>query len=70
MNYKVIKIEEDMDFGCEERPDNQPVMAVVTLQDEEGNLRSRKVPDAYLYEKNINEMDEVMVDEDGNLLKR
>lgn len=33
MKYTVISIDEDLDFGCEERSDDDPVMAVVTLQD-------------------------------------
>lgn len=32
----VKKIEEDVDFGCEERAENMPVMAVVTLEDSDG----------------------------------
>lgn len=26
MNYRVLRIEEDVDFGCEERKDGDPVM--------------------------------------------
>ena len=36
MKYTVLRIAEDVDYGCEERDVNQPVMAVVTLRDEEG----------------------------------
>lgn len=32
MIYTVLKIEEDLDYGCEDRRDDQPVMAVVTLR--------------------------------------
>lgn len=31
MIYTVKRIEEDVDYGCEERPEDVPVMAVVTL---------------------------------------
>ena len=36
MNYRVLRIEEDVDFGCEERKEGDPVMAVVRLEDEDG----------------------------------
>ncbi len=31
MMYTVKRIDEDLNFGCEERPDEVPVMAIVTL---------------------------------------
>ena len=31
MIYTVKRIDEDLDFGCEERPKGMPVMAIVTL---------------------------------------
>ena len=31
MIYMVKRIDEDLDFGCEERVEGVPVMAVVTL---------------------------------------
>ena len=36
MKYTVKRIDEDIDFGCEERSADAPVMAVVTLIDEAG----------------------------------
>ena len=45
MSWRVLKIEENMDFGCEERPEGAPVMAVVRLQDEEGNEKTLLYPD-------------------------
>ena len=27
MNYRVVRIEEDVEFGCEERKEGDPVMA-------------------------------------------
>ena len=55
--YTVKRIDEDLDFGCEER--NGPVMAVVTLEDPAGGERIIRVPDQELYEKGINENDQV-----------
>ena len=36
MIYTVKRIEEDLDFGCEERPKGMPVMAIVTLTNSSG----------------------------------
>ncbi len=66
MIFKVQKIEEDIDFGCEERMDDEPVMAVVTLQDEAGAEKRVKIPDQLLYDREINEVDQVIFDENGN----
>ena len=33
MQYKVLKIEEDMDFGCEERQPGEALMSVVLVED-------------------------------------
>ena len=70
MIFKVQKIEEDIDFGCEERMDDEPVMAVVTLQDEAGAEKRVKIPDQLLYDREINEGDQVIFDENGKLQKR
>lgn len=70
MIFKVQKIEEDIDFGCEERMDDEPVMAVVTLQDEAGAEKRVKMPDQLLYDREINEEDQVIFDENGKLQKR
>ncbi|MDO4523639.1 MAG: hypothetical protein Q4B57_10940 [Eubacteriales bacterium] len=51
MRYTVEKIEEDLDFGCEERADDMPVQAVVTLLDENGETLVRKFSDEHLYRK-------------------
>lgn len=69
MFYIVNKIEEDLDFGCEERPEGAPVMAVVTLTDEEKKELVLRHEDALLYERNINENDRVYIDGDGTLQK-
>ena len=47
MIYIVKRIDEDLDFGCEERAKDAPVMAVVTLVDSSGEelrVKSRGCP--------------------------
>lgn len=67
MKYKVLRIDEDVDFGCEERSENEPVMAVVTLLDENGKETEIKMEDQLLYDRNINEGDIVTMDEKKQL---
>ena len=55
MKYTVLRIDEDIDYGCEERDENQPVMAVVTLRDEEGLEITLRQEDQMLYDREINE---------------
>ena len=62
-------IEEDLDFGCEERPKGMPVMAIVTLMDSSGEEIRIKAEDAMLYECNINEGDKVSLDMNNKLEK-
>ena len=62
--YTVKRIEEDLDFGCEEREEGAPVMAVVTLVDSFGEEMRVKAEDAILYERDINEGDKVYFDKD------
>lgn len=69
MIYKVLRIEEDIDFGCEERADDSPVMAIVTLQDENGSKQRIRVADQFLYDNGIDEEDDVVIREDGKLQK-
>lgn len=69
MKYRVQRIDEDIDFGCEERMDGAPVMAVVTLADEEGREMKLRQPDQMLYSRKINEGDLVFLDEKGELQK-
>jgi len=69
MRYKVLKIEEDVDFGCEERGEDSPVMAVVILQDENGNEQKIRQEDQMLYERDINEGDLVFFNERQELEK-
>lgn len=56
MIYTVKRIDEDLDFGCEERAKDAPVMAVVILVDSSGEELRVKAEDALLYKNNINEV--------------
>ena len=69
MIYTVKRIDEDLDFGCEERSADAPVMAVVTLVDSSGAELRVKAEDAMLYEREINEGDQVYFDEKNQLAK-
>ena len=69
MMYTVKRIDEDLDFGCEERPEDVPVMALVTLVDSSGKEVTVKAEDAKLYERNINEGDIVCLDVNNKLEK-
>ena len=55
MKYQVMRIEEDLDFGCEERGADEPVMAVVVLKDENGTESRIRQEDQMLYDRNIEE---------------
>ena len=46
MMYTVKRIDEDLEFGCEERLDDAPVMALVTLVDSSGKEVTVKAEDA------------------------
>ena len=59
MIYTVKRIDEDLDFGCEERPKGMPVMAIVTLINSSREEVIVILEDAMLYERNINEGDKV-----------
>ena len=65
MKYQVVRIDEDIDFGCEERSADEPVMAVVVLQDENGNESRIRQEDQMLYDRNIEEGDTVILNENG-----
>ena len=69
MMYTVKRIDEDLDFGCEERLEDAPVMALVTLVDSSGKEVTVKAEDAKLYERNINEGDKVCLDVNNKLEK-
>ena len=69
MIYTVKRIDEDVDFGCEERSEDVPVMAVVTLTNSLGEELVIKAEDAMLYECNINEGDKVSLHANNKLEK-
>ena len=69
MMYTVKRIDEDLDFGCEERLEDAPVMALVTLVDSSGKELTVKAEDAEIYESNINEGDKVCLDVNNKLEK-
>lgn len=69
MQYKVIRIEENMDFGCEERQSGERLMSVVILEREDGREISLKHDDERLYERDINEGDIVTLDENREIWK-
>ena len=54
--YKIKRIEEP-DFGCEGRPEGQPVMDKVYLEDEKGNEMIIEAADEFLYQINLDEGD-------------
>ncbi len=69
MIYTVVKIEEDMDFGCEERSPGSPVMAVLALRDKKGNIINIRYPDKELYDLDINAGDLVFYETGKDLEK-
>ena len=69
MMYTVKRIDEDLDFGCEERPEDVPVMALVTLVNSSGKEVTVKAEDAELYERNIKKGDKVWLDVNNKLEK-
>ena len=69
MIYIVKRIDEDLNFECEERAEGALVMAVVTLMNSSGEEFIVKAEDDMLYERNINEGDKVCFDEENKLEK-
>lgn len=69
MKYTVKRIDEDLDFGCEEHIEGVPIMAVVTLIDDDGQEIKFRQPDQMLYDRNISEGDVVFLDGKQELQK-
>ncbi len=65
--YKVLKIYED-DFGCEERAADYEPQVIVTVKTFDESEICLKQSDAWMYEQNINEGDDVIL-VDGRLKK-
>ena len=61
--YTVERIEE-LDFGCEGRPEGMKDMVRVFLKGENGEEESLKVEDAWLYAQGIDEGSKVELTED------
>ena len=68
--YRVIDIEEDLDFGCEERPEGEKKKAIAVLQDEEGKVTRFRMEDELFTLRGILPGDEVWMDEEGKLTKK
>lgn len=66
--YRVKRIDEP-DFGCEGRPEGQPVMDKVYLVDEEGKELIIEAADELLYEINLDEGDMALYSEERGLKK-
>lgn len=69
MLYLVEKIEEDVNFGCEERKADDPVKAVVHIVSEDGMKVMINMEDALLVKREINEGDWVYLDDKQELQK-
>lgn len=66
--YTVERIEE-LDFGCEGRPEGMKDMFRVILQGDNGEEESIKVEDDWLYAHEIDEGDRVELDPERSLVK-
>ncbi len=68
MMYTVERIEE-LDFGCEGRPEGMKDMVRVILKGDNGEEESMKVEDDWLYANEIDEGSRVKLDREGKLVK-
>jgi len=68
LKYIVRQIIEP-DYGCEERPDNYIAMDKVILRDDDEQEIIKEIPDAELYEKDINVGDRVYFDRENQIVK-
>lgn len=66
--YTVERIDE-LDFGCEGRPEGMKDMVRVILQGDNGEEESIKVEDDWLYAHEIDEGDRVELDPERSLVK-
>ena len=69
MIYTVKRIEEDIDFGCEERAGDTPLMAIVILEDSGGQECRIRMEDKMLYARGIDEGSRVYFDEKDKLAR-
>ncbi len=66
--YTVKRIEE-LDFGCEGRPEGMKDMVRVILKGDNGGEESMKVEDDWLYANGIDEGDRVELNTEHKLVK-
>lgn len=64
MEYIVKRILEPP-YGCEERPDDYVARDKVIIADSEGQETTIDVADDELYQKDINEGDQIDIDQNG-----
>ena len=69
MIYKILEIREDVDFGCEERSEDTPLLSEAVLEDTGGKRTCFKMPDALFDERGLQEGDQVYIDEHETLQK-
>ena len=69
MIYKVLEIREDLDYGCEERNEDKPLLSEAVLEDTDGEKRYLKMSEALFQERGIIEGDRVYIDEYESLQK-
>ena len=69
MLYTIQRIEENVDYGCEERSGAMPVQAIAVLLGDDGIEKSVHMPDALFYERALEAGDRVYLDTDGTLRK-
>ena len=69
MIYRLVDILEDIDFGCEEREGELPLMAVAVLEDPDNNKIRFKMPDTLFTKRGLQAGDSVYIDEDDTLRK-
>ena len=56
---------DEADYGCEERLPGEPLMAVVTLENDMGEILQFEMPDNWLLTQGLNEGDEWPEDVEG-----
>ena len=69
MIYRLVDILEDIDFGCEERKGDRPLMAVAVLEDPDKNQIRFKMADNLFTQRGLQAGDSVYIDEDDTLRK-
>ena len=69
MLYTIQRIEENVDYGCEERSVAMPVQAIAVLLGDDGIEKSIRMPDVLFYERALEAGDRVCLDTDGTLRK-